>query len=94
MRHVPLVLGLPSVGHQDLYKGPNLLSCSAGCKSNTGDAENQSTGKGWEPGQPPLHRAQLNPLLVPPSQQLHPRGLLLPRSPAAAAPLVNRGTQR
>lgn len=54
----------------------------------------QSTGKGWEPGRPPLCRAQLNPLLVPPSQQLHPRGLLLPGSAAAAAPLGDRGTQR
>lgn len=73
-------------------KGPNLPSCSAGCKSNTGDA-NQSTGKGWEPGRPPPSRAQLNPLLVLPSQQRHPRGLFLPRSPATATPLGDRGTE-
>lgn len=75
------------------HEGPNLPSCSAGCKSNTGDVENQSTGKGWEPGRPPLRRAQLNPLLVLPSQQLHPQGPLLHGSPATAAPPGDRGTQ-
>lgn len=88
----------PPVGHGDLpyaaRKGPpppRLLW--AGCKSNMGDVEQRARGGGGAWPAFPAHRAPLNPLLVPPSQQLHPRALLLPTSPAVAIPLRDGGTQ-